>query len=361
LGIVIAVNPSGTLDVLKEIAVVKAALLYADRVAICSPVMEMLACATAVAQAGADEQLDLLAELIPAIEPALLGPLQILKQVQKLKRKEARKLLSQLSAQLQPIWDEVNGVVDNLLEQAGAEELEKPLHEGLLTLDFLELRDTTTDAVVEGFTSRIQEYLSNARAYPLFDDDMGGFVEAGIREGRFTASSQAIAGATTARLGTGLIAKLPAFPGARMDDILETRQEVEQYVGKFRRAVSRMRQDLESTALDQEFPEELDAIFVSEVRAAMEEIQEALGASSLIRRLSGIAAASVGSAALGLALVAGLHLPGLVAAGVAGLAETAAIADSLGATAAGRRTASGHELFFLYRTQLRLESVQIGG
>jgi hypothetical protein len=189
----------------------------------------------------------------------------------------------------------------------------------------------------------------------MFDDEAGNLARAGLDEGVFKAAATAMARATNVGIGTGMIARLPAFPDARMENVLEAREELEQYVGKFRRAVSKMRERIHSTALDPGFAEEVDAIFVSEVRAAMEEIQDHLRSSNFLRRVLRLSTDSIGPAALGLAAFQMPQLPALVKIGLTATAELAQAATSWQASSTGRNAARGHELYFLYRTQLRLE------
>jgi hypothetical protein len=69
MNVVIAVHPTSEVTVAREIELVKSALLYADHVTLCSPVYEMLACMAALAQSDSDTQLQLIADLVPMIQP----------------------------------------------------------------------------------------------------------------------------------------------------------------------------------------------------------------------------------------------------------------------------------------------------
>src|SRR5439155_1936116 len=116
-----------------------------------------------------------------------------------------------------------------------------------------------------------------------------------------------------------------------------------------------MREKVQSTAVDPDFAQEVDAVFVSEVRAAMEEIQDHLQSANFLRRVLRLATDSIGPAALGLAAFQMQQLPTLVKIGLTATAELAQSATSWQASSTGRTSARGHELYFIYRTQLRLE------
>jgi hypothetical protein len=359
MNIAVAVGPGGGIQVAKEIELVKAALLYADHVTLCSPKLELFASVAALAQLDTQQQIDFIVEMMPIIDPLNPSTIKVVEFMKRLRAKHRTPAdilaFNQFKAALPSMWRLVKPEIDQILRQAGTAELQVAIEKGLVDLDILELQGTATDDIVRGFTQRVGDYLQNAHAYPMFDDEAGNLARAGLDEGVFKAAATAMARATNVGIGTGMIARLPAFPDARMENVLEAREELEQYVGKFRRAVSKMRERIHSTALDPGFAEEVDAIFVSEVRAAMEEIQDHLRSSNFLRRVLRLSTDSIGPAALGLAAFQMPQLPALVKIGLTATAELAQAATSWQASSTGRNAARGHELYFLYRTQLRLE------
>jgi hypothetical protein len=356
MNIAVAVGPAGGLHIGKEIELVKAALLYADHVTLCSPKLELFASVAGLSQLDPKEQINFLAEILPVVDPSNTQVTEFLKRL-KAKHRTRNDLIAwnRLKASLPAMWRLVKPDIDEILRQAGTSELEPAIEKGLVDLDILDLRGTTTDDFVQAFSQRIGEYLQNARAYPMFDDEAGNLARAGLDEGVFKPATHSMGRATDVGLGTGLIARLPAFPEAHLQSVLEAREELQQYVGKFRRAVSKMRETIHSTALDPDFAEEVDTVFVSEVRAAMEEIQDRLKSSNFLRRVLRLSSDSIGPAALGLAAYPIQELPLLIKLGLTATAELATAASSWQSTSSGRDGARGHELYFLYRTQLRLE------
>jgi hypothetical protein len=263
--------------------------------------------------------------------------------------------LSQLRRELPAQWQPMADFMSKYYLDAGAGELQEPIEKGLLDLDFLELRTTSTDEVVHGFMKRLEEYLNNARAYPMFDDGAGNLARLALDAGAFTASAASLKRAGEAGLGTGLIDRLPSFPNANIEAVLETRQEVEEHVGRFRRAVAKMRERIGSSALDPEFAPEVERVFLSEVRAAVEDIQAAMDASSLGKRLIAAGNKQVGVAALSLGMFQMTEWPLLVKVGVTGVAATVATAAGWQSALEGKRHAEGNDLFFLYRTERELD------
>jgi len=358
MNITIAVHPTSTMTLAKEIELVKGALLYADHVTLCSPAYELLTCSAALAQSDTDTQMQFLSDVLPIIAPdqALLA--QTLKRLMGRghKRTAAELLaLGQLKKQLPAQWKPMADFINRLYLDAGGGELQQPIQRGLLDLDFLELRNTSTDEVVQGFMKRLHEYLNDARAYPMFDDRAGNLARLALDAGAFTASATSLNRADEAGLGTGLIDHLPSFPDANIEAVLETRQEVEEHVGRFRRAVSKMREGIGSSALDADFAQEVERVFLAEVRAAVEDIQAAMDASSLGRRLVAAGNKQVGVAALSLGMFQITDWPLLVKVGVTGVAATVATAAGWQSASEGKRQAEGNDLFFLYRTERELD------
>jgi hypothetical protein len=310
-----------------------------------------------LAQSDSDTQLQLIADLMPIIRPenTILAP-AIKQLIGKGRHRNQAELIAyqRLKKELPAQWKPMADVINKFYVDAGATELQEPIRKGLLDLDFLELRDTTTDAMTEAFMKRLQEYLTDARAYPMFDDDAGNLVRVGLDAGVLTVTAEAVKRSSNAGLGTGLIDRLPSFPAANMRAVLETRAEVEEYVGRFRRAVARLREGIESSPLDDEFAEEVDKVFVSEVRAAIEEIQSALRSSSFGKRLIAQGNAQIASGALALGVVAMEHWPLLVKVAVAGTAAAVSAAAAHQSFSSAKQQAQGNDLFFLYRTELEL-------
>ena len=139
-----------------------------------------------------------------------------------------------------------------------------------------------------------------------------------------------------------------------MRAVLETRAEVEEYVGRFRRAVARLREGIESSPLDGAFAEEVDKVFVAEVRAAIEDIQSALRSSSFGKRLIAQGNAQIASGALALGVVAMQQWPLLVKVAVAGTAVAVSAVAAHQSFSSAKQQAQGNDLFFLYRTEREL-------
>ena len=358
MNILIAVHPSSEVTVAKEIELVKSALLYADHVTLCSPAYELLACMAALAQSDADTQMQFIADILPITKPESARLAPIIKQVlgkRHHRSKEEIIAYQKLRRMVPSEWKPVAELINKFYRDAGAYELQDPIRRGLLDLDFLELRNTTTDEVVQAFTRRLQEYLTDARAYSMFDDQAGNMVRIGLREGAFTVTVEAMKRASNAGLGTGLIDRLPSFPAADMRAVLETRREVEEHIGRFRSAVAKLREGIGSSPLDDEFAQEVDRIFVSEVRAAIEEIQSALRSSSLGKRLIADGNAQIGVGALALSMVAMQQWPLLVKVAVAGTAAAVSATAANQSLSSATQEAQGNDLFFLYRTERELD------
>jgi hypothetical protein len=368
LEVVVAAMPEGA-DMSPDLALVKPALLYADRVRIISPVATLLAGVAALGYAEGVER----AEVIGAVFDALGGSnaaqvrevvtgIVTLSQLPRAQRRQimggkGSREVRNLSQRLDDLWGGVRGEVDRILVQAHVDELVPAVEAGLVEVE--PLTDETDAVNLEGmltlFVERIGRVLEGSLAYPLFDDRMGSLVDAGVVEGLFK-----LAPGTEERereLGTAaeLLAHLPAFPPASIADILEIRDELKPPLVRFRAAMARLARDTSVRARGIEFESEVEWIYRAEVAPALEEIREAIKSSSYLNQLLGESARDIpawpGAGFLTLATTPITHLPDVAAVGMAAAGPAAKAAWTV---AEKRRSIRQNQYYFLYETQTLL-------
>lgn len=194
-----------------------------------------------------------------------------------------------------------------------------------------------------------------ARTYPLFDDGAGGLLEAMIREGRVT--DPATVHAATVRTAGQVISRLPAFPNADMDVILDVRARLREPLVRFRAALATASAQMDCAAWDESFPREVNDLYARLVAPRVLEVEESLrelGAiPSLLRATSQKDGATAGALVLTAAIAEGLAaLPAAVFA-ASGSAAVAA-AQEVTARRQIRREAQTNEFYFLYEANRQL-------
>lgn len=248
---------------------------------------------------------------------------------------------------------ELQGVAENMLDTSGAAELVAPVNRGLLTLSDSGVETGETDAMVSAFVELVQQRLADPRRRLLCDTQTGDLVAAMVREGVIDSEHLGLRRAGQAAVGSGLVARLPAFPQAPMDELLDLRADLQDPLMRYRAAVISVSDDLPA-ALGSEGEQAVDEVWDSRVQPALLELRETLAQHGLVREVAKHAVTDIekllgGGSALFLGLTQVVSLSEFTA-----VATSAALAGvpptSRGAWDAyqGARHARRHELFYLY-------------
>lgn len=350
-----------------DAALVKAALLYADRVTLASTDAVMFAglsgFTTPNQKARREAQMATLAAL-PDREVVVATYEDLNRRRRSLSREE-RGVLMGIEAALKVSGDQMAETVQAILDQAGMPELQRAMDAGVLGVHLLDLQDVKPEdfgpKAVEGLMKVLTEAVSGrARTYPMFDDGVGSLVASMLAEGR-------IAGANPGRgkqAGAAglLIGQLEAFPEAEMDVVLDVRQKLKPSLTRFRAALAEASAELESPAWQtEEFAREVEDLYHRRVAPALldlEQAMEELGARPTLRRAASDVENLKAGAAIAVGAVAGMdlaHLPHVIFGGVAAVATVASAATrEADHRANARREYQSNEFYFLYEANRQL-------
>ena len=362
LEVVIATTPAGV-SLAGEAHLLKPAVLYGDSVRLFSPLATLLSSFAALAEAEGLER----AQAMQAIAEAMGVPqaAQIaaivpgMAAIQQMPRRERRQLLGgkksnefrDLLQQLDATWEELRYKVEEILDQAGAQELIPAIEAGLLQIEALLDQDADVDQMIATFVSKLGEVLSDGRSYPLFDDATGDLVRAGVSEGLFSLPGMSMSRGREIGAASELLGYLPAFPQASLSDILEIRDELQKPLIKFRAAMVRLARLIDTEPYEAEFREAVEQIFREEVAPAIEELREEVEANSYLRQLAGEAVRDMpkwlGAGFIAAATTPWSQIPELIVAGAS------AIEPAVKAGWSRHRNAkqiSQNQYYFLYET-----------
>lgn len=351
-----------------EVELLKAALLYADEVELVSPGAAMISSVVALAEGGLgaliqvfesldDATLDLLfkgrtpsnlRQILPMspliLDPDLASALGFAEEA------------AQLRADMDAPLSELRDLAERLAEESGAGDLIPALERGCLALNVEALAGTDAAQMVGRFTAVIEARIQDPRRRVLFDAESGKLARA-----MFAVKGDESAGlkrAGQAAVGSGMIARLPAFPTAQMDELLDLRDDIADPLRRYRAATISLSDGLDPTQTDTE--QRIDDIWSAKVEPALIEIDQTLADHGLVRSLARDAALDVrdflfSGAGVYTALTQAGSLGGAatVALGAVG-GTTPAVARAAWSTHEGRMQARRHELFFLYEANRRL-------
>jgi hypothetical protein len=355
----------------RDIELVKAALLYADEVELVSPGAAMLGSVAALAGGG----MPALLEMFSALDDETLGYLnqgkampenfrEMLPLLPIIMDPDVARLAgieddaTRFTTEFDEIQTQLNEVAENLMSTAGADELVPALEAGLLTLDTAGIDAADTDAMVERFVGIIEQRLRDARRKVLFDAETASLAQALVAESDAD-HRPGLKRAGQAAVGSGLISRLPAFPNAPMDELLDLRTDLAGPLTRYRASALDLSSHL-NPALGEELESQVDDLWAAKVAPALLEIEETLSDHSLVRELakratSDVKALLAGGAGVYMGVTAAASLPAAatVLAGAA-LGTAPVVGQSAWTTADAQRAAKRHELFYLYETNRRL-------
>ncbi len=367
LTVSIVTMPRSTADgvsVRGDVELVKAALLYGDKVELISIGAGVIGSVAALAQGGTPSLLAMLTSLDDEVLTQIRGGRalpagwrQIIPQLVGLSGKsvgeefgiaDAEEGLADISAQLSTMAEE-------LVVSSGADELIPCVEDGTLTLSNAGLEALSDfDAFLPRWTELLQTRLRDRRTKLLFDAQAGDLVSSMLRDGHIEPAPSGIKRAGQAAVGAGLIARLPVFPNAPMDELLDLRRDLLDALVRYRGAVYRLARDVPTGGEDVEAF--VDALWEGEVQPAVLEIRERMADHGLVREIARSASQDVKTVMTAASVYVGMSGPeiqnGLIAAtAAAGQATVSGLATSR----RGRREVERNELFYLYETNRRLK------
>jgi hypothetical protein len=383
---VVAANPGTSHSVTPELDLIKAALLYGDKVTVISPVTTMFLGVESLESLSPREQVELIHKVAPIImtdaEAAALE--RQLPPIEAMLRSHGGSLGDRLQREailrlLAPISRKLSEGVRELAGGIGIDQLNRARGKGLLEIESADkgrgvdlvvsfLRsavlaqsgqrndDGHADRIVETFVERLSRHLSSGREYLIFDEPIARLVDAAIREGLFRPAKGPAGKCAQSMIASGFMGRLPTFPGATVDEVIDIRTELAPALTQFRSKMVTVSKTFNSGPWEMDFEDEVHDAWVEEVAPAVENIDASVrDNSSLLAIAAGISGA------------ANLAFPGLVIAG-AGLAGHLGAVAATGGVLAGvapllqalhdredaRREARMQPFYFLYSLDQRL-------
>jgi hypothetical protein len=336
---VVAANPGTDVTVAPELDLVKAALLYGDTVTLISPVTTMLLGVEALQRFSTHQQIELMRRVAPVLLPADEVPGfeqgvehidQFLRTTARGGTRAARTLRAGLLQQLQPMQQQLSDTMKGIGHEAGIDELAKARAKGIVqienadpgdAMDLLEAcivsaklaetgqqhddwHTTHITRLVTTFVQKLSVHLSSGREYLIFDERIASLTQAAIREGIFTPAKGPAGHSAQAMTASAFVGRLPTFPNATVDEILDIRTELAPSLTQFRAAMVMISKTFTSAAWEADFEEEVHDAWVESVLPAVEAIDASVRDS---RSLSALASSVTGAANAsypGLAIVA---------------------------------------------------------
>lgn len=372
----------------RDIAMVKAALLYADHVELVSPGAALIASAGSLTNATTAEALALFTSFDPQTRQHLGGAnlpdewpqlMQGVLMLDELPTDVVREMLGDegtdetleslrsQAAGLHRAAAEMRSIAANLVVNSGLPELDDPIRAGLVTVNTMDAAEGTSEAVLDAYVRHLKDVLRNPRVHAVFDDSTASLARSLVREQHVEPHRLSLMHARQAAVGGGLVARLPSFPDSDIRDVLALRSDLSAPLGRYRRAVTALAGKLQAQAYDEESAVEIDDLWRTDVAPTLDELRDGLLTHSFIKELGrqmaaspkaiSLGVASSGALMMGMQPIAGIDAA-LEAVGGAAPAVAALLHDSLKAAANSKQARTDvrrHDLFYLHEVNQQLQ------
>ncbi|WP_412069977.1 hypothetical protein [Rubrivirga sp. IMCC43871] len=332
---------------------VKAALLYGDRVTLCSPAASLLLRLRDHAPTALADRLEVLMGLADDLglddAPARLAAVLAAGRVD--------------AEVVQPLvdgwWRRYRRALADASVESGLEALAPAVAAGRLTVETLGVgaiaRPTDfAQAAAETYATSVADAVERGMVTPLLDGPTADGLRLAVEAGRVGVSEPHTHRAQAGGLAAHVLQRLPLFDRATVAEVLDVRADLDPALARFRAAIDVFSADLGAAAWDPDFTVEAAGVYRTQVAPAVAEIEDAVASVGYLRELVTRYAERPGQfvplavPALSVALASPDVLAQTVAVTLAGGSLLANAAHAGWAVADGRREVRARRLFFVY-------------
>lgn len=355
--ITVAVSPSETqsLDISHDLGMLKAAILYADKVRFCSPKSSLFGSLLQLGNLEDEELMDLALQYLGGSELVQLYRLFRAQGESRIKRYYPKQYAEM--RKVKKASKDLAGHMRNLAEEAGIQELIKASQSGRVDVQVFAFEDT--DQLAQEYFDIAKNAVLASNTYPLFDDFTGDLVNTAVKEGIIDLSAESLQRAQNVGLSAALLSRLPLFDEASMDEIIDIRKELDRPLVNFRAAIIEFTRDVKNEPWDQAFTLEAERVFLERVKPAVLDLEDACRSNNLLLKWfpNLLTRQTVTDSSLGIVLAALDYLPDIVGAALAGISMvTLATLESVTEWRQKNSEIKGNQLYFYYRAGKKLKA-----
>jgi hypothetical protein len=256
----------------------KAALLYADEVRLCSLSSSMLVWMRRLENANIVRVFDSFVQFYYSLNnQGLRAKVAPLIRDYKSIRSRLRYALRQMgnSGEVRTITESLREKLREVVEELAGEAakgLTSALASGIVELQFFDIKSRR---VAEEYFGAVADAVVSGTTYPLLDDTTGDLISSAIAEGKIVPLGASVDRAKQVGLPSSLFARLPLFDKASINEVMDIRKELRAPLTRFRSAMIRFSREIESAPWSRGFPLEAERVYYEYVEPAVLEIEDA--------------------------------------------------------------------------------------
>lgn len=197
----------------------------------------------------------------------------------------------------------IEDIAQGFLNQSGMDELWPAVRSGLVKLEgvgtggrgniraedlawvFLPGSDGASE-MMEKWQTKMTELLSDPQERLLLDEQISGVVREMTAQDASIIPRQTHRLASEAAVGTGLIARLPAFPNVPMDELLSLRSDLDEPLSRYRMASQKLAGLLNAVSFSLDWRSEIDELWRNEVKPSVVAVEDELTEHALVREIA---------------------------------------------------------------------------
>lgn len=393
LQITIAAFPSQNIKLEQEFSLIKAALLYADRIKVFSPTATSIKMISNMENLPPSLQIKFFERVTPITaekedSEKLLSFLSAYKSLSNKKQLNKNELIlrSQIEKKFKQHWGLFDEFIQKMVEESKIKELDKLSKLGILNwhvfkgtntrdsaVDFMaecveiavsghrrNIQKNNQNALVSEFIEQIVKTIQDNSTYPLFDTQVDSLVRTSIRANVIRPSEQGIERGRHVGLAKSLFDHLPLFEHATIDEILDIRNELESPLIRFRKAMIIYSENIKPASWDRDFVYDAEKVFHRDVEPALLEIEESIKSNKylaeLTRKFMDKPLTIVPGSLISIAMANFTSLPQEIALSLGiGITSLAIVYDAYEEWLRKQKITEQNLLYFYYKTHKKLE------
>jgi hypothetical protein len=352
--ITVATYPARNVDLSHELQLLKAAMLYADRVKFCSPASSMLITVLQLGHLSTEELVNLFAAATNNDE--LKKSMEVYRGIKNKKHRNSNEIIAvkKLEAGFKEAKKTADQYFERLIDQSGMDKLIRAVQSQIVELELL--NGVNSQDMVKQYVQIIGDALRSEKTYPLFDDRIGKLAEAATREGVIVLGDTSKLRAKQTGLSSNLFHRLPLFEKASIDEILDIRKELEKALINFRAGIIKFTKEIENAPWEEDFPQEADLIFRQYVQPGILELEDATKSNNFLLNLvpKAVISGGISSSFLGFLLSQASHLPGIITAATVIAGSAVLTLEAIKEWREKNQQIQSNHLYFYYKAGQKL-------
>lgn len=296
----IAAVPTGELNIDNEIKLIKSVLLYADDITINSLAVTMLNVIDNIniEKHSVLEMINIMEQVNPFIKMSnqelsfeIDNVVQQVNSIKPLLKKKHRNkyeilatnMLNKPSNELRNAFDEVIKIANDILDSSGYRELLKTGDK--LKFEAYHSNINDTDGMMKEYFNKVLEATENLSIFPVFDKQTAELIRLYENENININNDLKLDHNAHGAIVSNMFLKLPALDFLSIEQLLEIRESLKEYLINFRKAIYEFSTKVNCSQWNEGFEYEMNKIYDIEVLPQIEELKQRIKDNSLIEKI----------------------------------------------------------------------------